>query len=194
MNSIEPFLETIKLQQLLENFYEKIDLDKEILLVFTYLKKEEKYLGSMESLEPLFRRYSLGFERCIRIWRRKCSADSLLLANDRINIANRNEQRTGNNNDIRTNTSQPIQQLYIMDYENSNQLDRIQASFASSAQAAANLPTPSHSNDHNEDLVLNSNISISNSINNIINSNGNVSAKNRLFSGLQFILVLIKNI
>lgn len=81
MNSIEPFLESIKLQQLLNSLYEKIDLDKEILLVYTHIKREETYLNSLEPLQPLFKRYSLGFERCIQIWRKKCSADSLLIFN-----------------------------------------------------------------------------------------------------------------
>lgn len=82
MNSVEPFLESIKLQQLLNSLYEKIDLDKEILLVCTHIKREEPYLNSLEPLQPLFKRYSLGFERCIQIWRKKCSADSLLLCNN----------------------------------------------------------------------------------------------------------------
>lgn len=82
MNSIEPYLESIKLQQLLNSLYEKIDLDKEILLVYTHIKREEPYLNSLEPLQPLFKRYSLGFERCIQIWRKKCSADSLLLCNN----------------------------------------------------------------------------------------------------------------
>lgn len=85
MNTVDKYLETIKLHQTLAELCEKIDLDKEILLVFTHLKQEEKYLSSLEPLQPLFRRYSLGFERCIQIWRRKCSADSLLLFNDRFN-------------------------------------------------------------------------------------------------------------
>lgn len=85
MNTVEKHLETVKLHQSLMELYEKIDLDKEILLVFTHLKQEEKYLSTSEPLQPLFRRYSLGFERCIQIWRRKCSADSLLLFNDRFN-------------------------------------------------------------------------------------------------------------
>lgn len=82
MNSVEPYLESIKLQQLLNSLYEKIDLDKEILLVFTHIKREETHLNSLEPLQPLFKRYSLGFERCIHIWRKKCSGDSLLLFND----------------------------------------------------------------------------------------------------------------
>lgn len=81
MNSIEPFLESIKLQQLLNSLYEKIELDKEILLVYTHIKREEPYLSSLEPLQPLFKRYSLGFERCIQIWRKKCSADSLVVCN-----------------------------------------------------------------------------------------------------------------
>ena len=81
MNSVEPYLESIKLQQMLTSLYEKIDLDKEILLVYTHIKREEPYLSSHEPLQPLFKRYSLGFERCIQIWRKKCSADSLLLCN-----------------------------------------------------------------------------------------------------------------
>ena len=85
MNSVDQYLETVRLHQTLADLCEKIDLDKEILLVFTHLKQEEKYLSSLEPLQPLFRRYSLGFERCIQIWRRKCSADSLLLFNDRFN-------------------------------------------------------------------------------------------------------------
>jgi hypothetical protein len=82
LNTIEPFLECIKLQQLMASLSERIDSDKEILLVFTYIKREEKYLSVQEPLLPLFKRYSLGFERCIQIWRRKCSADSLLLFNN----------------------------------------------------------------------------------------------------------------
>lgn len=82
MNAIEPHLEMVKLQQMLESLYEKIDLDKEILLVFTHLKREENYLNSLEPLQPLFKRYSLGFERCIQIWRKKCSADSLLMIDE----------------------------------------------------------------------------------------------------------------
>lgn len=85
MNTVDQYLETVKLHQTLAELCDKIDLDKEILLVFTHLKQEEKYLSSLEPLQPLFRRYSLGFERCIQIWRRKCSADSLLLFNDRFN-------------------------------------------------------------------------------------------------------------
>ena len=94
MNTVEKHLETIKLHQSLIELYEKIDLDKEILLVFTHLKQEEKYLSSSEPLQPLFRRYSLGFERCIQIWRRKCSADSLLLFNDRFNNQQAQPQQT----------------------------------------------------------------------------------------------------
>ncbi len=83
MNTVDKYLETVRLHQALAEVGDKIELDKEILLVFTHLKQEEKHLSSVEPLQPLFRRYSLGFERCIQIWRRKCSADSLLLFNDR---------------------------------------------------------------------------------------------------------------
>jgi hypothetical protein len=134
MNSVEPYLQTIKLEQLLNNLYEKIDLDKEILLVFTHLKREEKHLSSIEPLQPLFRRYSLGFERCIQIWRRKCSADSLLLFNDKFNSSS-------NNNNSNSKSKQYIQQLdklYIVDNEESDQLDQLHSSYSSSALA---IPT-----------------------------------------------------
>jgi hypothetical protein len=39
MNVIEPHLNTVKLNEILSDLLEKIDLDKEILLVFTHLKK-----------------------------------------------------------------------------------------------------------------------------------------------------------
>jgi hypothetical protein len=78
MNTVEPFLEQIRLQQILTVLNDKIDLDKEILLVYAHLKHEEKYLASNEPILPLFKRYSLGYERVIQIWRRKCSADRLL--------------------------------------------------------------------------------------------------------------------
>jgi hypothetical protein len=39
MNVIEPHLNTVKLNEILTDLLEKIDLDKEILLVFTHLKK-----------------------------------------------------------------------------------------------------------------------------------------------------------
>ena len=42
MNVIEPYLITIKLKDVLTGLYENIDLDKEILLVFTHLKKGKK--------------------------------------------------------------------------------------------------------------------------------------------------------
>ena len=118
MNTIEPLLSPIKLQQLLTNICEKIDLDKEILLVYSHLKREEKYLSSLEPLQPLFRRYSLGFERCIQIWRRKCAADSLLEVNDRL-----------------PSTGRAVEQLYIVDSDESNQIDMIQSSYTPSAAA-----------------------------------------------------------
>ncbi|RNA21643.1 hypothetical protein BpHYR1_040813 [Brachionus plicatilis] len=76
MNSIEPFLQTVRVEKMMDNLMEKINLDKEILL------REDTYLTSLEPLQPLFKRYSLGFERCIQIWRKKCSADQLLLYNN----------------------------------------------------------------------------------------------------------------
>lgn len=181
MNSIEPFLETIKLQELLDSFYEKIDVDKEILLVFTYLKKEEKFLDAWDSLEPLFRRYSLGFERCIRIWRKKCSADSLLLANDRLGGKSASA-------DIR-NTMQPLEQLYILDSDESNQLDRINASFHSSAVAAAviNANANANANEHGTHEESNgptgSVMSISNSINSLQLKNNKFSSDADLYTG-----------
>jgi hypothetical protein len=42
MNVIEPYLNTVKLNTILSDLVEKIDLDKEILLVFTHLKKGSK--------------------------------------------------------------------------------------------------------------------------------------------------------
>ena len=144
MNSVEPFLQSVRLQQLLTNLYEKIDLDKEILLVFTHLKREERYLSSLEPLQPLFRRYSLGFERCIQIWRRKCSADSLLLFNDKFNTAcsssssmpttNKPGFHTANNQSQRQYAEQ-IDKLYIVDNEESNHLDQMHSSYSSSALA-----------------------------------------------------------
>jgi len=128
MNTFDKYLEAIKLNQSLAEISEKIDLDKEILLVFTHLKQEEKYLSSLEPLQPLFRRYSLGFERCIQIWRRKCSADSLLVFNDRFN--NHQSQPT-----------QPFEQLYVCDQEDSNNIDRAHSSFSSSAALAAKIPS-----------------------------------------------------
>jgi hypothetical protein len=96
MNAVEPYLESIKLQQLLNALYEKIDMDKEILLVYTHIKREEGHLNSLEPLQPLFKRYSLGFERCIQIWRKKCSADSLLLfsADPDVTSLTRQQQRS----------------------------------------------------------------------------------------------------
>lgn len=143
MNSIEPFLETIKLQETLTALCEKIDLDKEILLVFTHLKREEKYLNSLEPLEPLFRRYALGFERTIQIWRKKCSADSLLLVNDKLNnsLPSLNEITNGNYYQVSTlpnsRSQQPIDQLYVLPNEDSYKLDRIQSSYTSSAVVSA---------------------------------------------------------
>jgi hypothetical protein len=117
MNTVEPFLEQIKLQQILMILNDKIDLDKEILLVYAHLKQEEKYLSSNEPILPLFKRYSLGYERVIQIWRRKCSADSLL--NEAVifsNVANNESANTdpnamislfgqqGNMNDFEDNT------------------------------------------------------------------------------------------
>lgn len=81
MNSIEPYLQTVRVEKMMDNLMEKINLDKEILLVFSHLKREDTYLTSREPLQPLFKRYSLGFERCIQIWRKKCSADQLLIYN-----------------------------------------------------------------------------------------------------------------
>ncbi len=81
MNVIEPYLIKIKIQDILSDLYEKVDLDKEILLVFTHLKKEEQHLSSFEALQPLFKRYALGYERCIQIWRKKCYADNLIINN-----------------------------------------------------------------------------------------------------------------
>lgn len=128
MNTIEPFLEKIKLQQFLNNLYEKIDLDKEILLVYTHLKREEKYLSSVEPLQPLFRRYSLGFERCIQIWRKKCSADSLLLFNEENSLSQNDPFSLINKNDFK----QELDQLYILDNCESNHLDHIHSSYAGS--------------------------------------------------------------
>lgn len=79
MNVIEPYLTKIKIQETLSGLYEKVDFDKEILMVFSHLKKEENYLNSLEPLQPLFKRYSIGFERCIQIWRKKCYGDNLLV-------------------------------------------------------------------------------------------------------------------
>ena len=156
MNTIEPYLEKIKLQQLLANLYEKIDLDKEILLVFTHLKREENYLNSLEPLQPLFRRYSLGFERCIQIWRKKCSADSLLLFSERINDASSFSMSdplflsTFNAN--RNNFKQELDQLYVLDCDDSTNLDRIQSSYTSSAAAAC---SPLMMSKFNKQFLLN---------------------------------------
>lgn len=133
MNTVEPYLQTVKLQQLLNSLYEKIDLDKEILLVFTHLKREERHLSSVEPLLPLFRRYSLGFERCIQIWRRKCSADSLLLFNDRLN---------GTSSKCKE-YQQQLDKLYIVDNEESNQLNQLHSSYSSSALV---VPTTANAN------------------------------------------------
>ena len=135
MNTVEQYLESIKLQQSLADLCDKIDLDKEILLVFTHLKQEEKYLSSLEPLQPLFRRYSIGFERCIQIWRRKCSADSLLLFNEPFVSSPPVNQAQ--------HKAEPPQfdQLYICNVEDSEQLDRIQCSYASSATHASKMPT-----------------------------------------------------
>jgi hypothetical protein len=122
MNLIEPNLEKVKLQQLLAKINDKINFDKEILLVYTHLKREEKYISSAEPIEPLFRRYSLGFERCIQIWRKKGSADSLLLMNDKLN---------DEKNYFNSNLSQ-FEKLYIVENEESNELDRMQSSYISS--------------------------------------------------------------
>lgn len=107
MNSIEPYLDSIKLQQLLNSLYEKIDLDKEILLVYTHIKREESYLSSLEPLQPLFKRYSLGFERCIQVWRKKCSADSLLLCNNLDPILSLPDQYLVSSAQSPTTTAQP---------------------------------------------------------------------------------------
>ncbi|CAF0891841.1 unnamed protein product [Brachionus calyciflorus] len=111
MNTIEPFLKTIKIEKMMENLLEKINLDKEILLVFSHLKREDTYLNSMEPLEPLFKRYSLGFERCIQIWRKKCSADQLLLFNNPCNyeiIKQQLENSLMGSNEIERNSSSKL--------------------------------------------------------------------------------------
>ena len=36
-------------------------------------------------MQPLFKRYALGFERCIQIWRKKCYGDNLLIFTDNPN-------------------------------------------------------------------------------------------------------------
>lgn len=138
MNSVEPYLQTVKLQQLLNSLYEKIDLDKEILLVFTHLKREERHLSSVEPLQPLFRRYSLGFERVIQIWRRKCSADSLLLFNDRLNSNPTDSLKP-------KHFTHQLDKLYIVDNDESNQMDQMHASYSSTALANANVITCSNS-------------------------------------------------
>ena len=81
LNTIESNINEIKLTKIVENLDEKIKLDKEILLIFSHIKREEKYLNSFEPLQPLFRRYSLGYERVIQIWRKKCCGDNLIILN-----------------------------------------------------------------------------------------------------------------
>lgn len=78
MNAIDPHLGSIRLHKMMTMLGEKIELDKEILLVFSHIKREEKYLSIHEPLQPLLRRYSLGYERVIQIWRKKCCGDSLV--------------------------------------------------------------------------------------------------------------------
>ena len=85
LNTIEAFINEIKLNKIIENLDEKIKLDKEILLIYSHIKREEKYLNSYEPLQPLFRRYSLGYERVIQIWRKKCFADTLVILNTNLN-------------------------------------------------------------------------------------------------------------
>jgi hypothetical protein len=131
MNLVEPNLEKVKLQQLLAKINDKINFDKEILLVYTHLKREEKYISSLEPLEPLFRRYSLGFERCIQIWRKKGSADSLLLMNDKLN---------DDANYFSSSLSQ-FEKLYI----ESNELDRMQSSHISSLNTNTGIGLNSNS-------------------------------------------------
>ena len=91
-------------------------------------KREEKYLSSVEPLQPLFRRYSLGFERCIQIWRKKCSADSLLLFNEENSLSQNDPFSLINKNDFK----QELDQLYILDNCESNHLDHIHSSYAGS--------------------------------------------------------------
>lgn len=79
MNSIETHLKSIKIHHILENVNKKIELDKEILLVYSNIKHEEKHLRPNEPLQPFLKRYSLGYERVIQIWRKKCSADNLFI-------------------------------------------------------------------------------------------------------------------
>lgn len=81
LNTIETSINEIKLNKIVENLDEKIKMDKEILLIYSHIKREEKYLNSYEPLQPLFRRYSLGYERVIQIWRKKCCGDNLIIMN-----------------------------------------------------------------------------------------------------------------
>jgi hypothetical protein len=81
LNTIESFINEIKLNKIVANLSEKIKMDKEILLIFSHIKREEKYINSYEPLQPLFRRYSLGYERVIQIWRKKCCGDNLVILN-----------------------------------------------------------------------------------------------------------------
>lgn len=81
INTIEIFINEIKLNKIIENLNEKINIDKEILLVYSHIKREEKYLNTYEPLQPLFRRYSLGYERVIQIWRKKCYGDTIVSLN-----------------------------------------------------------------------------------------------------------------
>ena len=147
MNSIEPLIQPIKLQQLIASLYEKIEADKEILLVYTHLKREEKHLNTLEPLQPLFRRYSLGFERVIQIWRKKCSADSLLLANNNTNnmnigseshnlmqsssISTMHHHRPLMSQSTTTLLGPLANQLYVINSDESAQIDRLQSSFES---------------------------------------------------------------
>jgi hypothetical protein len=85
LNTIESLINEIKLNKIVENLGEKIKLDKEILLIYSHIKREEKYLNSYEPLQPLFRRYSLGYERVIQIWRKKCCADTLISLSTNLN-------------------------------------------------------------------------------------------------------------
>ena len=91
----------------------------------------------MEPLQPLFRRYSLGFERCIQIWRKKCSADSLLLfneasaQNDPFSVLNYNKSRNG--------FKEELDQLYVLDSSESNNLDHIQSSYAASPMVLSKI-------------------------------------------------------
>ncbi|CAF1338309.1 unnamed protein product [Didymodactylos carnosus] len=97
LNVVEPFLSKPKLFHIINSLNEKVNVDKEILLVYSHIKTQEKQITTNNALLPLFKRYALAYERIIQLWRKvsdstlidDCADDIQIVNGERLNILER---------------------------------------------------------------------------------------------------------